>query len=87
MNETFMDPSTGSEQNVAVSTKAPHPNAARVLMNLILSTDGQRIVNKNSSSPIPNLSGTLPLPPHYSSPKIKEAIAAKTEIFDLLNIH
>jgi hypothetical protein len=56
-------------------------------MNFILSTDGQRIVNKNGSSPIPNLSGTLPLPTHYSSPKIKEAIAAKTEIFDLLNIH
>jgi iron(III) transport system substrate-binding protein len=65
-----LDPISGAELNAAVPVKAPHPNAARLLMNFMLSKEGQGIINGGNlgASPLPNISGAAPLPAKYTSP-------------------
>jgi iron(III) transport system substrate-binding protein len=46
-----------------VSARAPNPNAARLLMNFLLTAEGQTITNQGSSSPLGALPGTFALPP------------------------
>ena len=46
------DPIVTSINVVALSTKAPHPNAAKLLINYILSEDGQNIIKSVSRVPV-----------------------------------
>jgi len=46
------DPIVTSINVVAVSTKSPHPNAAKLLINYILSEEGQNIIKSVSRVPI-----------------------------------
>ena len=46
------DPIVTSINVVALSTKAPHPNAAKLLINYILSEEGQNIIKSVSRVPI-----------------------------------
>ncbi|HEY1236032.1 MAG TPA: extracellular solute-binding protein [Candidatus Binatia bacterium] len=46
------DPIVTSINVVALSTKAPHPNAAKLLINYILSEEGQNIIKNVSRVPI-----------------------------------
>ena len=49
---TTSDPIVTSINVVALSTKAPHPNAAKLLINYILSEEGQTIIKNVSRGPI-----------------------------------
>jgi len=49
---TTSDPIVTSINVVALSTKAPHPNAAKLLINYILSEEGQTIIKNVSRVPI-----------------------------------
>jgi iron(III) transport system substrate-binding protein len=83
----FPSPTTGVEQFAAVSTAAPHPNAARLLLNYLLTEEAQKILNKGTgSSPLGNLEGTVPLPKGYVSPDVVAALAAKAEIVSALGL-
>lgn len=44
---------TAQHTNIGVNTKAPHPNAARLFVNWLLSVEGQQVVvNKTGGNPI-----------------------------------
>jgi len=77
---------TGVETLAAVTASAPHPNAARLLLNYILTPQGQALLNADSTSPLPNIPGTRPLPAQYVSPPIAEAAAQADQLVSLLGL-
>jgi iron(III) transport system substrate-binding protein len=83
----FPSPTTGVEQFAAVSSSAPHANAARLFLDYLLTEEAQKILNKGTgSSPLGNLEGTVPLPKGYVSPDIDAAVAAKAQIVSGLGL-
>lgn len=81
------DRTTGTEPLAFVAAKAPHPNAARVLLNLMLTPEGQEQINGvGLTSPLSGVPGTYPLPKQYQKPKVAEADAARDELLRLLGI-
>ncbi|HEX6513147.1 MAG TPA: extracellular solute-binding protein [Chloroflexota bacterium] len=87
IQEIIPSPAVGNESFVGVSTKAPHPNGARLLFNFIISPEAQSIYVKDGYASVLTLPGADPLPPGYVSPSPKEALAASTKMLDLLGIH
>lgn len=86
IKDMFPTKTTGVETMGAVSAKAPHPNAAKLLLNYMMTPQGQTVMNQNSGSPLPNIPGTLPLPSGYVAPPIKEAAAAADQLIGLLGL-
>ncbi len=83
----FPSPTTGVEQFTAVMERAPHPNAARLLMDFLISEEGQKIMNaKTGSSPRGNLEGTLPLPEGYVQTNFERADERQDELLELLGL-
>ena len=83
----FPSPTTGVEQYAAVSNKAPHPNAARLFLNFLLTEQAQKILNKGAgSSPLGALEGTIPLPDQYVTPDVKAAVEIKDQILSELGL-
>lgn len=83
----FPTPTTGVEQYAGVSTLSPHPNAARLFLNYLLTEEAQQIINRNvGSSPLGDLEGTVPLPAGYESPQVAEAVGKKAEILAALGL-
>lgn len=75
-------PTTLQESAMAISTKAPHPNAARLFMDYTLSPEGQQQLNKDTAiSVLPNIPGTLAMPDDYFLP---DAIGAQRQKAQLL---
>lgn len=69
---------TGSEQHAALSSDAPHPNAAKLFLNFLLTTDGQSaFVGGGGASLLPNVPGTMELPSEYQPARVQ--IAALTD--------
>jgi iron(III) transport system substrate-binding protein len=64
LKHVLVTPTIGTEMFMAVSAKAPHPNAARLLMDYMLSPEGQEIANGGGGrvSPLPNIPNTDKLP-------------------------
>ncbi len=86
--EIIPAPAVGNESFVGVSAKAPHPNGARLLFNFIISPMAQSIyVEDGYASVVPNLPVGQPLPPGYTAPSPKEALANSQKMLDLLGIH
>jgi len=68
---------TGNEIFMAVSAKAPHPMAARLFMNFMLTKEGQEIFNgKDGASMLPG-TDTLQLPEGYVLPEFVSAEKVK----------
>jgi iron(III) transport system substrate-binding protein len=85
IDTVFPSPTTGVEQYAAVTAKAPRPNAGRLFLDYLLSTEGQTLVNKGTgASPLGPLPGTVPLPAGYKTPEVKQALAEKTELLSLI---
>jgi iron(III) transport system substrate-binding protein len=81
----FPTPTTGVEQFAGVLDDAPHPNAALVFIDYLLSEDGQTILNKDvGSSPLGDLEGTLPLPEGYEPPDINGAREEQDQLLALI---
>jgi iron(III) transport system substrate-binding protein len=88
VNDIYPSPTVGNESYVGVSAKAPHPNGGKLLLNYIISPEGQSIYVKDGyASVVPNLPGAEPLPAGYQGPKPQEALAASQKMLDLLGIH
>jgi iron(III) transport system substrate-binding protein len=86
IKELTPDRTTGVETLAAVTAEAPHPNAARLLLNYVLTPEGQAVLNANSTSPLPNIPGTMPLPSQYVSPPIADAAAQADQLTSLLGL-
>lgn len=69
-----LDPVITSPSQVAVSAKAPHPNAARLFVDLLLSAEGQTIIRDRGRVPARNDlaqgPAALPLKLHYVNPRL-----------------
>ena len=57
----LIDPIVMSVPFGALVTKAPHPNAAKLLLNFIMSREGQELYNENGFSLLPNIPKTRTL--------------------------
>ena len=69
-----LDPVITSPSQVAVSARAPHPNGARLLVDLLLSTEGQSLIRDRGRVPARNDlargRASSPLKEHYVSPRL-----------------
>jgi iron(III) transport system substrate-binding protein len=68
-----LDPVVTSPSQVAISAKAPHPNAARLLVDFVLSAEGQGIIASRGRVPARiGVASETPTPAHvhYVSPKL-----------------
>jgi iron(III) transport system substrate-binding protein len=69
-----LDPVITSPSQVAVSARAPHPNGARLLVDLLLSVEGQTLIRDRGRVPARNdlAPGQAPVPvkEHYVSPRL-----------------
>lgn len=83
---TLPSPTTGGTTLIAVSAKADHPNAARLVLNFFLSAEGQQLLNQNGYSPIPGLKGVSPLPEDYVAVDQTKAKASMPEIFGVMGL-
>ncbi|MFV2178074.1 ABC transporter substrate-binding protein [Actinomadura sp. LOL_016] len=89
LKTVFLNPTTGVPQYAALSSRAPHPNIARLFLNYLLTERAQKIINaKTGSSPLGDLAGTVPLPPGYVPPDqlIPAAVRQKSEIMSELGL-
>lgn len=87
VDETTPLPSTGFEFQLGVSTKAAHPNAARLLANFIMSREGAEAQNKGiSASPLPGIPGVVALPKDYRHANLRESIKHTGEILSLMKL-
>ncbi|MGE0801895.1 MAG: ABC transporter substrate-binding protein [Lautropia sp.] len=85
LDDVTPSPNSGLESILAISTKARHPAAARLLTNFILSRAGQEVLSKDTaSSPLPDIAGALALPPNFHRAKIKEAMARAPKLLELM---
>jgi iron(III) transport system substrate-binding protein len=81
----MLDPVVASDNFASIAARAPHPNAARLLLNFCLTPEGQELINKDTSSPIGAFPGTYPLP-QLVSYDATEVQAAQPKIFRLLGV-
>jgi iron(III) transport system substrate-binding protein len=79
-------PTTGPVHYAAIMKSAPHPNAARLFMNYLLSNTGQAAYNGYGfgASPVSNIRG-VPLPGGYYPPVTPPADAV-SHLLTLLNL-
>src|SRR5699024_6146764 len=77
----FVPTTTGNVIHAAVSADAPHPNAALLLMNYLMSEQAQQMINKGvSATMLPNVEGSLTLPDDYHAPEPKQADERKDSL-------
>jgi iron(III) transport system substrate-binding protein len=87
VDTVFPTPTSGVEQYAGISTGSPHPNAARLFLDYLLTEEAQTVINKNiGSSPLGDLEGTVPLPEGYTTPDVAGALEQKSEIMSLLGL-
>ena len=69
-----LDPVITSPSQVAVSARAPHPNGARLLVDLLLSAEGQALIRDRGRLPARNDvargQATIPGKEHYVNPRL-----------------
>jgi iron(III) transport system substrate-binding protein len=81
------DLTSGHETLLAVSSKAPHPNAARLLANYLLTREGQRNYCKDlAASPLTDIPDALKLTSQYKRGRFTEAAAKRAELISLLGL-
>jgi ABC-type Fe3+ transport system substrate-binding protein len=89
-----MEPATGSLSVIAIHKSAPHPNAAKLLVDFIISREGQEVFRAAEYLPadpaVPALDPTLKpeeghFRVHFFSPEaIEESLAKWKQVFDEL---
>ena len=69
-----LDPVITSPSQVAVSSRAPHPNGGRLFVDLLLSAEGQALIRDRGRVPARNDlaldAAPIPLKLHYVNPKL-----------------
>ncbi|MFE7416852.1 extracellular solute-binding protein [Rhodococcus sp. NPDC057529] len=83
-------PIMGAESAAAISSTAPHPNAARFLFSFLMSTQGQQILNTAATgTSSPNATtGCPPLPANYVRPAyaVASTPSVQRELISLLGM-
>lgn len=84
----YPSPTTPSPSFAALPARAPHPNLARLLLHFYLTREGQSLLNRGAFSPLPDVPGTLSLPPDLKlvQPDPDEAYALRDRIVSLLGL-
>ena len=85
LQEGFFTPTTGANSQAALVAKSPHPNVAKLLLNYMLSPEGQALLNKDGWSPQPGIPGTRPQI-QTSPPLTAQALAQQDQIIALLGL-
>jgi iron(III) transport system substrate-binding protein len=72
-----LDPTISSPTQIAICAKAPHPAAARLLVDFMLSKEGQQAIRGRSRLPVrtdlaPGVSRPKPLRVHYVDPRLAD---------------
>lgn len=79
--------STGFDQYLAVSEKAPHPNAAALFLNFLMTPEGQQVLTSGSAiATLPDISGAVPTPEKFVRMDTDEVAAAKDRVLGLLDL-
>jgi iron(III) transport system substrate-binding protein len=81
------DFTTGVNQYVAMSTDSDSPNASMLLMNYLLSEEGQAVLNEGqAASVLPDVPGTLSLPAEFVVPDLRQADEARAGLVSRLGL-
>jgi ABC-type Fe3+ transport system substrate-binding protein len=77
-----MSPAVGSVNYGAVSTDAAHPNAARLLINYLLTPEGQTEFSRDLASPLGTdaVPTSIPLPEGWQQVSMADVEAARTDV-------
>jgi iron(III) transport system substrate-binding protein len=86
LKDAYPAPTTAAITNYGMSGKAPRPNAAKVLLNYLLSAAGQQMLNQGAYGPMPTVPGVKALPAGFIPPKFKEATEARASTAQLLGL-
>jgi iron(III) transport system substrate-binding protein len=85
--DMYPNPTTGFGVPAAVTARAPHPNAARMLVNFCMTEDGQKVLSgAGGTTPLQNVAGLTTVPPGFTANDLTGAQAARTQLLDLLGI-
>lgn len=79
-------PCAGSEFRIALVKGAEHPNAARLLLNYLLTKDGQVAFAQHLASPLGKVGTAIPIPKGYVSVSDKDLQTAKSRLIEALGI-
>lgn len=83
----FPEPTVGIEGYVAAAADGPHPNAAKLFVNYLLTRAGQEVLDRDyASSPLPDIPGSVPMPPDYTRADVAAALEARPELLNKLGI-
>ncbi|GEK79146.1 hypothetical protein ABA31_04970 [Agrococcus baldri] len=80
------NPTTGYSENIAISSTAPHPNAAAVFLNYIMSEEGQRVVNGSTSVSLLPGASEVELPEGYVTPPVSVDPERTAELYSLVGV-
>ena len=86
IDEAFFAPASTGAIIAGLSKKAPHPAIASLLMNFVLTAEGQAILNKDNFSPLPNVPGARTDSPAMTEVSDAAAKAELPQILQLLNL-
>lgn len=77
LKDVVLSPATGSELKGGVAAAAPHPNAARLFLDFLMSPQGQSLFNDGGgASVLSNIPNAMELPKDYHSSNIPTGEAA-----------
>lgn len=83
----FFSPTSGVQQFTAMSKGSSHPKASALLVNYLLSTEGQSVLNHGiAASVLPDVPGTVPLPTDYQLPDLVKAKDEQKALLTLLGL-
>src|SRR5256712_13855948 len=74
-----LDPVITSPSQVAVSARAPHPNAGRLLVDLLLSAEGQALISDRGRVPARNDPARGPASVPLQLPYVNPQLAPQAE--------
>lgn len=79
-----LEPSTGIHAHMGVSAEAPHPKAAQLFANWVLSDDAKDIISKMGHGSVSDVTdGSVK---NYVAPDVTDALKNKSHLLDLLGL-
>lgn len=83
----FPEPTVGIEGYVGATADGPHPNAAKLFVNYLLTRAGQEVLDRGyASSPLPDIPGSVPMPPDYRRADVAAALSDRPQLLSQLGL-
>lgn len=83
----YPEPTVGVEGYVAASADGPHPNAAKLFVNYLLTRAGQEVLNRGyAASPLPDIPDSVAMPADYTRADTASAIAEKARLLRMVGL-